>query len=85
MGRRAGLLVQVAATEGHSEACVAKMATMQTDLKIPTFSVLGEGRDRYRLCCQRAEQILNFPRVKSQLTSELQLDELTTLQMIMAA
>ena len=73
VGRRAGPLVQVAATEGHSEACVAKVATMRMDPGTPTSSVLGEGRDRYRLCCQRAEQVLNFPRVKSQLTSELQL------------
>ena len=85
MGRRSGPLAQAAAIEGNSEACAAKMAAMQADLKIPTLPVLGEGRDRYRLCCQRAEQILNSPRVKPQLTSELQLDELTTLQMIMAA
>ena len=85
MGRRSKPLVQVAATEGNSEACAAKMAAMRTDQKIPTLPLLREGRDRYRLCCQRAEQILNFPRVESQLTSELQLDELTTLQMNMAA
>ena len=85
MGRRVGPLVQVAATEANSEACAANMAAMRTEQKIPTLPVLGEGRGRYRLCCQRVEQVLNFPRVKSQLTSDLRLRELTSPQMIMAA
>ena len=61
MGRRAEPLVQVAATGERSTACAAKVATMRVEPGAPTSSVQGEGRDRYRLCCQRAETVLNFP------------------------